>query len=93
MKGVVVVENEEKYRTSDGYLAAYLEYKGFGPLAVDINNGWGSFVFSDSHELQAIASEFFSYKDSIPPRAYIVKYRTVIRALNEAKNEANKNET
>ena len=82
------MENEGKYRTSDGYLAAYLEYKGFGPLAIEFNNGWGSFVFSDSKELQAVTSEFFSYQGSIPPRVYIVEYRNAVRSLNEAKRRA-----
>jgi len=79
------MENGEKYTTSDGYLTAYLIYKGFKLLTIDVNNGWGFFVFENSQNLQNIVAEFFSYKGSIPPRKMAVEYRKAVRFLHENK--------
>lgn len=81
------MDNEEKYTTSDAFLAAYFIYNDLRLLTIELNNGWGSFVFSDSEKLQDLVGEYYAYKGSIPPRKMAVKYRNMLSILHETKEK------
>jgi len=63
------MEQDNKYRTSDLYLTAYLKFKGF-KMEVEKNNKKATFIFERTEEILKEVTNYLNESGSCEPLLY-----------------------